>query len=109
MQLAFQLYDIDGDGIINVEDALNLIREEEALIDAVGKATEDPQGHALCEEMKWVYNLVADGSDDVMSSNDKKTHDCWWFQQVRPKPEIIGVLLKNLHALAESTEGRLSD
>jgi Ca2+-binding EF-hand superfamily protein len=100
MQIAFQLYDIDGDGIIDVGDALNLVREEEALRDAVDQLSEESPGSNLCEEMKWVYNLVADGSDDV-EVNSNKTHNFWWFRQVRPEPAIIEILLKNLRALGE--------
>jgi len=120
--LAFQLYDLDGDGVIAVEDAMNLVREEERLVE--GFAREEAfkekikEGHVpaqrkhsedrhdseenlpeLCEEMKWLYNFVADGSNDVAHTN--RILDVWLFQQVRPRPVVVDVLLRQLQLLID--------
>jgi len=115
LKLAFQLYDLDGDGTISIDDALNLIREEEFLLEHVRRpvedarqvpvkardeGNEDQRGARLCEELKWVYTWVAAGSDDVRSAKHKAL-DMWRFHQELPNPEIIRVLLESLMVLGD--------
>jgi Ca2+-binding EF-hand superfamily protein len=99
-EIAFKLYDIDGDGVISVEDALNLVREEGALSELAQQLPQDSLGTSLFHEMNWVYNSVADSTNDV-EADKNKIHDFWWFKQVRPEPSIINVVLKRLKALGD--------
>jgi len=97
---AFELYDLDGDGVIAVDDALELVREVERL---AGGSTESIIGtlEPLCEEMRWIYNLVADRTNDT--SNDHNTIvDVFLLKQVRPQLSVVTVLMRQLELLSRS-------
>jgi len=101
--LAFDLYDLDGDGVIGVCDAMTLAKEVERLAVVLGFPPENPSD-AICEEMQYVYSLIAENTDSTTSSG--VICDLFLFMQVRPHPVVADLLLNRLDALVETEEAR---
>eukprot|EP00931_Biecheleriopsis_adriatica_P019967 TRINITY_DN13465_c0_g1_i1.p1 TRINITY_DN13465_c0_g1~~TRINITY_DN13465_c0_g1_i1.p1 ORF type:complete len:1234 (+),score=274.20 TRINITY_DN13465_c0_g1_i1:132-3833(+) len=96
--LAFELYDLDGDGILSVQDAVGLSREVDRLKQMYGDESEQKP---VCEEMRWLYGLVANTTD---GTGQGSTLDLHAFKQVRPDPLLTKELMQRLNILAEETE-----
>lgn len=91
--LAFLLYDLDGDGYIDVQDGVDLSHEVDRLTMMGDECASEP----VCEEMRWLYGLVANTTS--ASGADAKL-DLHLFKQLRPQPMISRELMKNLDIMA---------
>eukprot|EP00930_Biecheleria_cincta_P029450 TRINITY_DN20498_c0_g1_i1.p1 TRINITY_DN20498_c0_g1~~TRINITY_DN20498_c0_g1_i1.p1 ORF type:complete len:1320 (+),score=255.60 TRINITY_DN20498_c0_g1_i1:391-4350(+) len=94
VSLAFLLYDLDGDGYIDVQDGVDLSMEVDRLTMMGDECASEP----VCEEMRWLYGLVANTTS--ASGSDAKL-DLHLFKQLRPQPAITQELMKNLDKMAE--------
>ncbi|CAE8604776.1 unnamed protein product, partial [Polarella glacialis] len=78
--LAFNIYDLDGDGIISMSDAVSLSKEESRLALMYG---DDAQSKPVCQEMRWLYGIIA----NTMDSNGAGL-DLHMFQQACPESQL---------------------
>mmetsp|Transcript_81307 Transcript_81307/g.143443 ORF Transcript_81307/g.143443 Transcript_81307/m.143443 type:complete len:1377 (-) Transcript_81307:92-4222(-) len=108
IELAFNLYDLDGDGFLSVQDAVGLSREVDRLTQMFptmfdeDENKQSPNLKPICEEMRWLYGLVANTTDGTgVSTSNLDVHR---FKQLRPEPELGQELEKRLNILAYDME-----
>lgn len=94
LNLTFTLYDLDGDGMLSLADAISLSSEVVRLEKIYG---EDSNSIAVCEEMRWLYGLIANAAD---GGRDGGRLDLQVFKQLRPDPALMAAMSKCLDALA---------
>jgi len=98
LNLTFTLYDLDGDGMLSLADAISLSSEVVRLEKIYG---EESSSIHVCEEMRWLYGLIANAAD---GGRDGGRLDLQVFKQLRPDPSIMQAMLKCLDNLAKSTD-----
>jgi len=96
MEFAFSLYDIDGDGLISVDDAVEIRRELQRLADLKRCKIEELQA-PLCMEMRWLYDYILEES----WLNNLKGLTLGAFRQMHPNPVIFNTLIENLDQLGK--------
>lgn len=94
LNLTFTLYDLDGDGMLSLADAISLSSEVVRLEKIYG---EDSNSIGVCEEMRWLYGLIANAAD---GGRDGGRLDLQVFKQLRPDPSLMAAMSKCLDALA---------
>jgi len=94
--LSFAMYDLDGDGVISVQDAVHMAGEVERLAGVLGHPAEGPS-LPICEEMRLLYGKVADSTDTC--SNKGSTLDLFLFNQVLTHPVIHDTLREGLECI----------
>jgi len=97
MEFAFSLYDFDGDGLISVDDAVEIRRELQRLADLKRCKIEELQA-PLCVEMRWLYDFVLEES----WLNSYPGLELGTFRQMTPNPVIFSALQENLDVLGKS-------
>jgi len=95
IHLTFALYDLDGDGMLSLADAISLSREVERLELIYGK---ESSAMPVCEEMRWLYGLIANAAD---GGHDGGRLDLQVFKQLRPNPSLTQVMLSCMDAMAQ--------
>lgn len=95
IHLTFALYDLDGDGMLSLADAISLSREVERLELIYGK---ESSAMPVCEEMRWLYGLIANAAD---GGHDGGQLDLQVFKQLRPNPSLTQVMLSCMDAMAQ--------
>lgn len=98
VMLAFGLYDLDGDGVITMHDAIGLAQEVEQIRVALGDVTEGPF-YPICEEMRWLCLTVA----NLLEGNGV---DSYVFKQLLPEPVIASYLLPRLEKLGQQKRSK---
>eukprot|EP00435_Cladocopium_sp_Y103_P072765 s13_g41.t1 len=77
LNLTFTLYDLDGDGMLSLADAISLSSEVVRLEKIYGK---ESNSIGVCEEMRWLYGLIANAADLAISCHVQEEHshrDFW--------------------------------
>lgn len=78
----------------SLADAISLSSEVVRLEKIYG---EDSNSIAVCEEMRWLYGLIANAAD---GGRDGGRLDLQVFKQLRPDPALMAAMSKCLDALA---------
>ncbi|CAK9019228.1 unnamed protein product [Durusdinium trenchii] len=94
IHLTFSLYDLDGDGMLSLADAISLSTEVVRLEKIYG---EESAAIPVCEEMRWLYGFIANAAD---GGRDGGKLDLQVFKQLRPEPSIMQAMLERLDELA---------
>lgn len=94
--LSFQVYDLDGDGIVSIRDAVILAGEVERLAGILGHPPEGPST-PICEEMRLLYGKVAETTD--LTSGQTVLLDAFCFKGMQPKPVMYDSLLEGLRQI----------
>lgn len=103
--ISFALYDVDGDGVITILDAVHLAGEVERLAGVLGHPPEGPST-PICEEMRMLYGKVADSTD--LCGGQMLTLDLFFFNQLCPHPMIYAALQEGLEHIGRIRTPRAS-
>eukprot|EP00913_Durusdinium_trenchii_P003647 g3374.t1 len=67
IHLTFSLYDLDGDGMLSLADAISLSTEVVRLEKIYG---EESAAIPVCEEMRWLYGFIANAAETRLHSRN---------------------------------------
>lgn len=93
---SFLVYDLDGDGLISIQDAVTMAGEVERLAGVLGHPPEGPS-EPVCEEMRFLYGKVADATDPC--GGDVLRLDLFLFNQIRHSPIVYELVQGALQEL----------